>query len=296
MTGKTIKCSKCDKTLDIPEGVNKIFCLYCSTQNLLTDVPGISEVRLTCLSCGAKNKDEAIFCGKCGTNLQEKDHKYKEMHTYIEPATGNEMVYLPGGTFKMGTDWEYKFLFFTMNNNERPVRSVTVSNFYIGKYAVTNKEYCKYKPSYKKYKENFPAVNVSWDDASSYCQWLSNETGKNYRLPTEAEWEYACRAGTTTEYYWGNHMNDKYCWYLNNSGFHVHPVGQKLPNDWGLYDMAGNVHEWCSDIETAAWRLSRIYRGGGWHIFAGYCRSALRMNDTADSRYSYLGFRLAMTP
>jgi formylglycine-generating enzyme required for sulfatase activity len=211
---------------------------------------------------------------------------------FIEP----EMVYINGGTFQMGSI------------NEKPIHSVTVSGFYLSIYTVTNKEYCLYETSHENPGDNLPAVEVSWDDAVSYCRWLSSKTGSNYRLPTEAEWEYACRAGTTTKYYWGNKIDGSYCWYYDNSGGGVHPVGQKISNGFGLYDMSGNIWEWCSDwygdyssssvtnpIGSGSGSF-RVLRGGGWYGIAGHCRSAYRISNSPVGHYDYVGFRLSRTP
>jgi hypothetical protein len=133
----------------------------------------------------------------------------------------------------------------------------------------------------------------------AYCAKLSSlpaevAAGRVYRLPTEAEWEYACRAGTTTEYSFGNDEQDldEYGWFDDNSGATTHAVGEKLPNGWGLYDMHGNVFEWCSDAEGSY----RVFRGGGGYDSAGECRSAYRSYIVPSSRFSFLGFRLALSP
>ena len=215
--------------------------------------------------------------------------------SYIKP----EMVYIEGGTFMMGSN--------NGSNNEKPVHKVTVNSFYIGKYAVTNKEYCKYDPSHKNSGDNLPVVFVGWDDALAYCKWLSEKTGNTYRLPTEAEWEFACRAGTTTNYYWGDNMNGDYCWYSKNSDWKVHPVCQKQPNAWGLYDMSGNVWEWCndwygdypSDSVTNPTGLGidsdRVLRGGSWSDYDRSCRSGNRFYFSFALRRDYYGFRLVRT-
>lgn len=120
--------------------------------------------------------------------------------SFIKP----EMVYINGGTFKMGSN----------SYSDSRIHNVTVSSFYMRKYAVTNKEYCLFETSHYNPGDNLPVVNVSWYDAVAYCKWLSQNTNESYRLPKEAEWEYACRAGTTTEYYWGNLMDASYCCHL----------------------------------------------------------------------------------
>jgi formylglycine-generating enzyme required for sulfatase activity len=159
---------------------------------------------------------------------------------------------------------------------------------------------------------NRPVENVSWNDCQEFITRINDfDLSYTYRLPSEAEWEYACRAGTTTRYYWGNDPNsteiDQYAWYTDNSNSTTHPVGQKLPNAWGLYDMSGNVREWSEDwyhesysgatTDGSAWVSPsgsfRVIRGGGWRSGAGYCRSAFRGRLRSDGGYSFLGFCLA---
>jgi formylglycine-generating enzyme required for sulfatase activity len=159
-----------------------------------------------------------------------------------------------------------------------------------------------------------PVVLTSWDDAHAYCQWLRGKEGCIYRLPTEAEWEYACRAGSRSRFSFGDDIKylGEYAWYNENSNDITHPVRQKKPNAWGLHDMHGNVKEWCSDwwgveyYKQCAGKLAidptgpragtlRVKRGGSWVSVARDCRSAYRGLDTAGSRYPYGGFRLART-
>jgi formylglycine-generating enzyme required for sulfatase activity len=154
-----------------------------------------------------------------------------------------------------------------------------------------------------------PVVCVSWNDAESYCQWLSEVEGKSYRLPTESEWEYACRAGSKTAYCFGEERASlgEYAWYGKISGTKTHPVGQKAANAWGLYDMHGNVWEWCSDWQGdypsgsvtdptgASTGSYRVNRGGGWSNGAALCRSAYRSRDDPSDRGFNLGFRLALS-
>jgi len=215
------------------------------------------------------------------------------MDTFIEP----DMVYIDSGTFEMGNE-NYE--------DEQPVHSRTVNGFYMSKYEITNKEYCLYTPSHDNPGDNLPVVNVSWNEATAYCQWLSSKTGENYRLPTEVEWEYACRAGTTTRYYWGDDMDYSYCWYEDNSEGKVHPIGQKTPNNWGLYDMSGNVSEWCNDwygkyleeytnnSKEPKPGTGRVNRGGSWRSKYIICRSSNRNFNLPGARGRNLGFRIVL--
>ncbi|AGR48605.1 kinase [Microcystis phage MaMV-DC] len=170
--------------------------------------------------------------------------------------------------------------------------SQEIKSFRIGKYPVTQIQYQAImgtNPSEFQNNPQNPVENVSWNDAQAFCQKLSKATGRQYRLPTEAEWEYACRAGTTTQFYFGDDASQlvDYAWYEGNSQKTTHPVGQKLPNAWGLYDMYGNVWEWCEDS---------CVRGGSWGADSDDCRSAFR-NYTYrhDLRYVDIGFRVAET-
>jgi formylglycine-generating enzyme required for sulfatase activity len=167
-------------------------------------------------------------------------------------------------------------------------------------------------PSHFKNNPQNPVENVSWNDAQAFCEKLSQITGKTYRLPTEAEWEYACRAGTTTRYYFGDNDNQlgNYAWYSENSNNTTHPVGQKKPNAWGLYDMSGNVWEWCEDDwhdsyagapdDGSAWldndnrsQSRKRLRGGSWGNSPDLCRSALRDRNFPGIHYDRIGFRVA---
>jgi formylglycine-generating enzyme required for sulfatase activity len=155
-----------------------------------------------------------------------------------------------------------------------------------------------------------PVINVNWADANQYAAWLSRMTGRPYRLLTEAEWEYAARARTSTRYYFGNDEADlgHYAWHESNSGSRTQPVGRKKPNDFGLYDMHGNVWEWVQDCYMPTYsgapsdgsasgapcpENKRVARGGGWDSNAANLRSARRGWYAADRRSQVLGFRLA---
>jgi formylglycine-generating enzyme required for sulfatase activity len=156
--------------------------------------------------------------------------------------------------------------------------------------------------------DEHPVVNVSWNDAKAFCDWLGGKEGKTYRLPSEAQWEYACRAGNTTRYCFGDEESGlgEYAWYDKNSGSRTHPVGQKRPNAFGLYDVHGNVCQWCADwYDDNYYEKSptddpagpstgtdRVYRGGSRLDDARICRSAYRGKSAPGNRSDFLGFRV----
>jgi hypothetical protein len=173
-------------------------------------------------------------------------------------------------------------------------------NYKIQRTEVTQKQWEKVmgnNPSYFK-GPNRPVENVSWNDCQEFIERLNEIEGKNYRLPTEEEWEYACRAGSTGD--WGKRSNgregplDVMGWYCENSGQGSHNVAQKEPNAWGIYDMHGNVWEWCQDLWSSG-GLHRVYRGGSWGYSVGSCVAFHRNCDEPANRYNDLGFRLALS-
>ncbi|MEK7263456.1 MAG: formylglycine-generating enzyme family protein, partial [Bacteroidota bacterium] len=195
-----------------------------------------------------------------------------------------EMVYVEGGSFEMGSN--------DGDSNEKPVHRVTVDDFYIGKYVVTQKEWeavMGNNPSNFQ-GDNLPVEQVSWDDVQEFLQKLSTKTGKNYRLPTEAEWEYAARGGhkSSGNTYSGSNRIDNVAWYDGNSNSQTHTVGTKQPNELGIYDMTGNVWEWCSDWygsyssnaqtnpQGSSSGSDRVLRGGSFTDDGGSCRVAYR--------------------
>jgi formylglycine-generating enzyme required for sulfatase activity len=194
--------------------------------------------------------------------------------------------------------------------NERPALDVIVSRpFYMGKFEVTNEQYAAVMEiNQNKFKEySFPVGGLSWDNAQLFCNKVSEITGSKVRLPTEAEWEYACRAGTTTMFYSGNGVKDlmKVGWFDQNSGGKMHPVGQKQPNAFGLYDMHGNQSEFCQDWSSSySIFRSRIdpqeidgcyrpIRGGCFSSRASYCRSASR-GSFIENEFFNGGFRVVL--
>jgi len=201
------------------------------------------------------------------------------------------MVFIPSGSFLMGSPSSEKGPF-----NEGSQHRVSIPRgFWMGKYEVTQEQWKAImgkgnNPSCYK-GDNLPVERVSWNDVQDFIQKLNAKTGKHFRLPTEAEWEYACRAGTTTAYCFGDSAGQlpQYAWYDENSGQQAHPVGQKKPNAWGLYDMYGNVLEWCQD----RYGNCRVYRGGSCFNDEWECRSAYRYRLYESDRDCVLGFRLA---
>ena len=217
-------------------------------------------------------------------------------------SIGMKFKLIPAGTFTMSEDDD--------------AHEVTLTKpFKMGIHEVTQAQYEQVmgnNPSEFKGADN-PVEMVSWDNAVDFCRKLSalpaeKAAGNVYRLPTEAEWEYACRAGTKTKFSFGDDASDlgDYGWYVRNSAAKTHPAGSKQPNAWGLYDMYGNVWEWCSDWYGEDYYESsptsdptgpsegseRVLRGGGWDFTAGYCRSAFRTGDLPSDRGIYLGFRV----
>jgi len=225
-------------------------------------------------------------------------------------SRGPAMVWLPGGVFRMGDD-RGSF------DDEQPDHEVAVEAFSMGQYPVTFEEYDTFCAATGRElpddegwgRSARPVIGVSWEDAAAYCEWLSRQTGAPYRLPTEAEWEYTCRAGGGGSYCFGDDVAGlgEYAWYARNAGNQTHPVGEKRANDWHLYDMHGNVWEWVQDWYAEDYYESsprenptgpesgsnRIIRGGGWIGGAGYCRSAVRFRNVPGYRGDALGFRLA---
>jgi formylglycine-generating enzyme required for sulfatase activity len=260
----------------------------------------------------------------------------------ITNSIGMKMVLIPAGEFQMGSsadeikswnDWFKQQEDFKSVNIDRegPQHRVRITRpFYLGAYTVTVGQFRKFvedsghgagtsfidkdkswRNAFPDQTDQHPVVNVSWDDAVAFCTWLSRKEGNAYRLPTEAEWEYACRAGSATRYCFGNDEEGKelgdYAWYEKNSGSGTHPVGEKRANSFGLYDMHGNVWQWCADWCDRDYYAasptddptgpstgsSRVLRGGSWNYPARHCRSAYRCGYGPGARINRLGFRVA---
>jgi formylglycine-generating enzyme required for sulfatase activity len=231
-------------------------------------------------------------------------------------------VFVEGGTFRMGDAWKGE------NPDGKPVHKVSLNSFYIGTYEITQELYERVtgeNPSYAK-GEGLPVESITWYEAVLFCNRLSEINGlqtvysidgtrvsadhsKNgYRLPTEAEWEYAARSRGRDDRKWSGTNSEKelhdFAWYYNDDP-HAHPVGLKKPNDLGIYDMTGNVEEWCwdwygpytasakTDPRGPASGKNRVGRGGAWNWDADYSRTLRRDGFTPDKRYNIMGFRLA---
>ncbi len=245
---------------------------------------------------------------------------------YVDPSTGIEFIFVKGGCFEMGDSVG------DGDSNERPVHEACVSDFYIGKDEITNEQFKKFKPQHNSGisegmsldGEKQPVVNVSWEDAVTFAKWLSQKSGQTYRLPTEAEWEYAARSGSKQSRFWGSNP-DAACKYANvadltakkqrpkwttffcDDGFAVSaPVGSFTANNYGLNDMLGNVWEWCEDVynSEAYGKLPKdnpvyqgsgeyhVMRGGGWSNGPLGIRSSHRVGLSPDFGHHALGFRL----
>jgi len=196
---------------------------------------------------------------------------------------------------------------------EKPAHEVTLTKpYYLGKFEMTQEQYQQVmgtNPSHF-HGRDLPVVQVSWDEAEEFCKKASEKTRQTVRLPTGAEWEYACRAGTKTAYNTGDAETDldRAGWYCENSRHTIHPVGQKTPNAWGLYDMHGNVWEWCLDAYAGhcaepavdpqfpfpGQRRDRVMRGGACNVFPEFCRSASRYRDNPERRFYAGGFRVVV--
>ncbi len=220
-------------------------------------------------------------------------------------------VKLPRGIFLMGSEYR---------ENEQPIHEVSIDyDIAMSKFQVTVEDYMLYaqavgvempEEKHVHLGVNVPVRRLTWVSAVAYCKWLSLREGKTFRLPTEAEWEYACRAGSNSHYCYGNDKSliGDYAWYKENSEKVTHNVGSKKPNDWGLYDMHGNVWEWCSDRYTDDYldtptdgtahkirsEKGMVLRGGAWSGIAQKQHSAIRINLGATSRNYFVGFRIVV--
>ncbi len=225
-----------------------------------------------------------------------------------------DMLHIPGGAFLMGSE--------AGAEDEKPVHQVEVPDFYLARTPITNAQYMAFVAAtgqhaprefgYPFDHDHHPVVGISWHDAVAYCAWLSAQTGHTYRLPSEAEWEYAARGGQRSQGfpYAGGHRLQEVGWYDVNSNGTTQPVGLKPANELGLHDMSGNVWEWCADhwhdnyneapTNGTPWLLGaaeenarRVVRGGSWDYYVNYCLVSCRDLNYADYRNINVGFRPA---
>ena len=246
-----------------------------------------------------------IFFSAWSAGCQEITSSPSELEA-VHQAIAESMVFVETGSFEMGSDrMRVRYA------SELPVHPVAVSSFQIGKYEITQAQWRAVmgsNPSDFENCDDCPVENVSWNDAQVFITTLNQQTKRNYRLPTEAEWEFAARGGRLSQgyRYAGSNRLRKVAWHEKNSGRRTHPVGTKAPNELGLYDMSGNVWEWCQDVFVAYTDLPqtdpiiegvegpRVLRGGGWHDRRDFnrvtYRNALRPKY-AEHRY---GLRLAL--
>jgi formylglycine-generating enzyme required for sulfatase activity len=316
---------------------------------LLAEVPKDWTGDIASLACTARQKGTVagrltkvlgLYLSGDNTSRQRVEKQLEtarpaapsEEKDLITNSIGMKLKLIPSGSFLMGATPDDTSAF----DDEKPQHKVTITRpFYLGVYEVTQYEYKQVmddNPSHFKDSELLPVEQVSWLDAVRFCNKLSEREGRRpyykiedetvtilggngYRLPTEAEWEYACRApkdpGDATKHPFGSDESElaNYAWFDGNSDKKTHPVGQKRPNRWGLYDMQGNVYEWCQDVYSeVAYRFSRdadplgpaaagashrVFRGGSWNYGPWYCRPASRYRLTPDYRNDSLGFRVA---
>lgn len=241
-------------------------------------------------------------------------HRHQRSRTLFTNTIGMQFARIDPGKFRMGSPDDE-----AGRSKEEAQHSVKITApFLLGTTAVTQKQWREVIGANPaglsgpdSLKDDLPVVDVSWEDAVEFCKKLSEKEGRKYHLPTEAQWEYACRAGTTTPYNFGEHGDlVDYAWFDANSGGATQPVAQKLPNEWGLYDMHGNVWQWCADFcgpyppgdqvdptgPDSNSEGRRILRGGSWSYDRTACRSAFRYCDAPGSRGGSIGFRCAMEP
>ena len=213
-----------------------------------------------------------------------------------------EMVWIPAGVFQMG------------DSAFGPVHRVELDGFWMGKYEITQAQYeCITGKNPSRFKgANHPVEQLNWTSATDFCQKLKSKTGKTFQLPTEAQWEYACRAGGRTRFAHADSESGlgDYAWYSGNAENKTHPVGGKLPNAFGLHDMIGNVYEWCSDwYEDKYYSKSpgrnppgprvgecRVLRGGAWSVDPSYCPPAYRSATPPTFSRFHMGFRVVWIP
>ena len=250
-----------------------------------------------------------LYCLPASAAEPKNETAPQEGALFVDSATGIQMAFVKGGCFQMGSVSGDGY------DDEKPVHEVCVNDLYMGRHEVTQGQWQKVMGSnpsnFRNCGSDCPVEKVSWNDVQEFLRKLNSQTGKKYRLPTEAEWEYATRSGGKDEKYAGtgneNTLVD-YAWYKSNSEKKTNPVGRKKPNGLGLYDMSGNVWEWCDDWhgenyyanspkdnpQGPAAGSARVLRGGCWGNDPNGTRTTNRYRNNPGKRYSFIGFRLTM--
>lgn len=285
-------------------------------QELASRLLGVRQGRTVAPSVpGTAGKSSSGY-GNAGQSSAVRD--------FVETAVGlnMKMVYVDGGSFLMGATSEQGS---DGRDNEKAIRRVSLDSYYIGECEVTQSQWSKVMGTSVVQQRDkvdkswplrgegpdYPMYYVSWEEAQAFCRELSLLTGRTYCLPTEAQWEYAARGGKNNDgtKYSGSWSADAVAWYENNSSSSTHPVKTKRPNSLGLYDMSGNVREWCSDWYGSSYNVnetsnpvgpssgsSRVLRGGSCYYFAQFCRVSCRDYNSPGSRYYNSGFRVVVLP
>jgi formylglycine-generating enzyme required for sulfatase activity len=258
---------------------------------------------------------QVVSVNSRGQITGRQTHMARQFVESLDGGVSLAMVVIPGGRFLMGSPAGVGY------DDERPQHSVNVVPFLMGKYPITQEQWgalMEWVPPYRCQGAKLPVDRVSWDDAQEFCARLSERTGRRYRLPSEAAWEYACRARTTTPFYFGETITTDLANYVGEHIYRSEPkglyrhettdVGRFPPNAFGLYDLHGNVWEWCADAwhedyvgapgDGSVWDggagSRRVLRGGCWHDPPGLCRSAARLKHVPHEGEDYFGFRVAL--
>lgn len=285
-------CPNCKKQINDDSS----FCQYCGSKIVVEN---------KCPHCGAHPlPKDSKFCPDCGHRIEQKQNSLPIME-FAVGSVSFKMIRVEGGTFRMGSNDSEAY------NDEKSIHDVTLSDYYIGQTQVTQalwKAVMGSNPS-KWNGDNLPVEQVSWYYCQTFINKLNSITGKSFRLPTEAEWEFAARGGNNSRgyKYSGSNYIDNVAWYASNSNNKTHPVATKQPNELGIYDMSGNVKEWCSDwysyysssVQTNPQGENsgsiRVCRGGCWCNSTRDCRSSSRSYDNPDYGVR-LGLRLVLVP
>jgi eukaryotic-like serine/threonine-protein kinase len=262
-----------------------------------------------------------VILDRCGTVVQSLSCQAQQVEERLNGGVNLDLVYIPGGSYQMGSRHEGGY------EDERPIHPVFLQPFWLGKQPITQAQWqavmgrlpdCRFPGSHQ------PVENICWKEGTAFCKRLSQQTGRQYSLPSEAQWEYACRAGTVTPFNLGETITTDYVNYVGDHTYRDEPpgiyrhktslAGTFHPNPWGLYDMHGNVWEFCIDnwfpdytgapidgstrlfgYHSSGETKFRIARGGSWHETPNHCRSAMRLRIADDERLEYYGFRVLLS-